>query len=180
MQAKETQMERIILGGGCFWCIEAVYERAKGVVDAQSGYSGGDGAMAHYEAVCSGHSGHAEVVQITYDPSQVDLEALLEIFWVIHDPTSLNAQGADRGTQYRSVVYYETQEQQARILASLHQAQKMFSQKIVTEVAPLEEYFAAEAYHQDYFQKNPNQGYCQAVVAPKVQKAKAHFSNRIQ
>lgn len=173
-------MEKLTLGGGCFWCTEAVYQKSLGVIAIESGYSGGDANRANYEEVCSGTTGHAEVIQITYDPDQVDLEELLEVFWVVHDPTTLNSQGADRGTQYRSVIYYQSEEEKNRILASIEKAQADFSEKIVTEVSPLGEYFKAEGYHQNYFQSNPNQGYCQAVVAPKVQKFMMNFRDMIK
>ncbi|KIM10243.1 MAG: hypothetical protein KU37_11340 [Sulfuricurvum sp. PC08-66] len=171
---------QIVLGGGCFWCIEAVYSQTIGVISAYSGYAGGAAFQANYEAVCTGVTGHAEVVQITYDEEQIDLEELLEIFWVIHDPTSLNAQGADRGTQYRSVIYYEDEETHKRIQASIAKAQSHFSKPIVTEVSKLEKFFMAEGYHQNYFAKNPLQGYCRMVVAPKVDKFKKYFSDRVR
>ena len=170
-------MEQLTLGGGCFWCVEAVYSDVIGVVRAESGYMGGDPERANYKDVCSGTTGHAEVVQITYDPDQVDREELLDIFWVIHDPTTLNQQGADRGTQYRSVIYYANDEEKEIVQASVFKAQKSFDAPIVTELSPLDEYFVAEGYHQSYFKNNPSQGYCMAVVAPKVQKFKTNFSN---
>ena len=170
-------MEKLILGGGCFWCTEAVYENVIGVFSVESAYSGGSVDNPSYQDICTGTTGHAEVIQITYDPTQVDREELLEIFWVIHDPTTLNQQGADKGTQYRSVIFYENDEQKATALASIEKVQVNFSDKIVTEVSPLMNYYPAEGYHQHYFANNPNQGYCQAVVAPKVEKFKTHFSD---
>lgn len=174
-------IKRLTLGGGCFWCVEAVYSDMLGVVGAESGYMGGDEDQANYNAVCSGQSGHAEVVQITYDEDQVDMEELLEVFWVIHDPTTLNQQGADKGTQYRSVIYYADEQEKKIIEESIIQAQKNFAPSpIVTEVSPLAEYHVAEAYHQNYFKNNPTQGYCMAVVAPKVQKFKTTFKDMLK
>lgn len=170
-------METLTLGGGCFWCVEAVYEGVIGVIKAESGYMGGDPERANYKDVCSGTTGHAEVVQISFDPDMIDREELLEIFWVIHDPTTLNQQGADRGTQYRSVIYYANDEEKEIVQASVFKAQNFFEAPIVTEISPLDEYFVAEGYHQSYFKNNPSQGYCMAVVAPKVQKFKTNFSN---
>lgn len=173
-------MQILTLGGGCFWCVEAVYANTIGVASAISGYMGGDASRANYEAVCSGTTRHAEVVQITYDEEQIDLEELLDIFWVIHDPTTLNAQGADRGTQYRSVIYYEDDTMKKRIVASINKAQAKYSAPIVTEVSVQETFFEAEGYHQNYFKNNPNQGYCQAVVSPKVEKFKNTFRDRVK
>ncbi len=173
-------MEQLTLGGGCFWCVEAVYENVIGVVRAESGYMGGDETRANYNDVCSGTTGHAEVVQITFDADQVDREELLDIFWVIHDPTTLNQQGADRGTQYRSVIYHANDEEKEIIEGSIAKAQESFADKIVTEVSPLDKYFVAEGYHQSYFKNNPSQGYCMAVVAPKVQKFKMNFMSLLK
>ncbi len=164
--------EKAVLGGGCFWCLEAVFEEVKGVKDVVSGYAGGSIENPSYDAVCSGATGHAEVVQITFDPSVVAFRDLLEIFWSIHDPTTLNRQGADVGTQYRSVIFYSDEEQKKIAEASKKEAQKRFYDPIVTEISPLVKFWPAEEYHQDYFRKNPYQGYCQAVVAPKVEKFK--------
>jgi peptide-methionine (S)-S-oxide reductase len=150
------------------------------VIKAESGYMGGDPELANYKAVCSGHTGHAEVVQITYDEDQVDMEELLDVFWVVHDPTTLNQQGADRGTQYRSVIYYANDEEKAIVEQSVLKAQKMYQDPIVTELSPLAEYFVAEDYHQSYFKNNPSQGYCMAVVAPKVEKFKKNFSDMLK
>lgn len=160
----------LTLGGGCFWCLEAVYDNVKGVESATSGYSGGQTNNPTYKEVCGGNSGHAEVVQIKFDPKIVSYEKLLEIFWQIHDPTTLNRQGNDVGTQYRSVIYYENEEQKNIAIKSRDLAQKKFSAKIVTQIEPLGKFYKAEDYHQNYFKNNPNQGYCQFVVAPKVQK----------
>jgi len=170
-----AETKKATLGGGCFWCLEAVYENVKGVKDVVSGYAGGHTENPDYRSVCSGQTGHAEVVQITYDPDQISYKELLEIFWHIHDPTTLNRQGADVGTQYRSIILYHDDEQKREAEASRAEAQKRFRDPIVTEIVPLEKFWPAEAYHQDYFKNNPYQGYCQAVVAPKVEKFKTHF-----
>ena len=171
----EKRTETATLGGGCFWCLEAVYENVKGVIDVVSGYAGGHTEHPDYRSVCSGQTGHAEVVQITYDPDVIGYEDLLKIFWTIHDPTTLNRQGADVGTQYRSVIFYHDEKQKEIAERSKKEAQKHFKDPIVTEIVPLKKFWPAEEYHQDYFRKNPYQGYCQAVVAPKVEKAITHF-----
>ena len=172
-------MAKLVLGGGCFWCVEAVYSSVKGVKRAISGYAGGARKNPSYEQVCTGATGHAEVVEIEYDESIISREALLEIFWAIHNPTTLNAQGADRGTQYRSVIYYEDEAQKEIILDSIAKASEHFSGKIVTEVSELPEFYPAEAYHQNYFARNPNQGYCQVVIAPKMQKFMTYFPEKL-
>ena len=169
------QLEKATLGGGCFWCLEAVYENVEGVTDVVSGYAGGHTQNPDYRSVCSGRTGHAEVVQITYDPNVVSYRDLLEIFWHIHDPTTLNRQGADVGTQYRSIILYHDESQKREAEASKIEAQKRFREPIVTQIVPLEKFWPAEEYHQDYFRKNPSQGYCRAVVAPKVEKFKTRF-----
>lgn len=171
--------EKIVLGGGCFWCVEAVYSRAKGVKSAISGYAGGARPNPTYENVCSGATGHAEVVEITFNPDIITFEELLEIFWVIHDPTTLNRQGADKGTQYRSVIFYLDDEQKEKAEASMADAQQHFADPIVTELSPAPTFYPAEAYHQNYFSLNPMQGYCQVVVAPKVQKFMTTFPDRL-
>ena len=162
--------ERLVLGGGCFWCIEAVYNDVKGVLNAVSGYAGGKRANPTYEHICTGVSGHAEVVDIEFDSEVISREKLLDIFFVIHNPTTLNQQGADKGTQYRSVIYYENDKDKNLILDVIKKQQSKFVSKIVTEVSELPEVYRAEEYHQNYFKLNPNQGYCQAVIAPKVEK----------
>jgi len=169
------KIDSIILAGGCFWCIEAVYSGMQGVTKAISGYANGHTPNPTYRAVCTGETGYAEAVKVEFDSDAVSLERILEVFWHIHDPTTLNRQGADKGTQYRSAIYYEDIAQKATIEKSATEAQKMFSQNIVTQVAPLESWYEAEEYHQNYFVKNPNQGYCQAVVAPKVVKFREKF-----
>jgi len=167
--------EKATFGGGCFWCMEAVFENVKGVEDVVSGYAGGHIDNPTYEAVCSGSTGHAEVVRITYDPNVVSYKELLDIFWKIHDPTTLNRQGADVGTQYRSVIFYHNDGQKRIAEASRQEVQKHFSAPIVTQIVPLTKFWPAEAYHQDYFRNNPRQGYCRAVIAPKVKKFKHYF-----
>jgi peptide-methionine (S)-S-oxide reductase len=157
-------------GAGCFWCVEAVFERLDGVLDVTSGYAGGKSPNPTYEQVCSGRTGHAEVAQITYDPSRISFERLLEVFWDSHDPTTLNRQGADSGTQYRSVIFYHDQEQKTAAERSRSEAQSKFSSPIVTEIAPLTDFFRAENYHQDYFKNNPAAPYCQFVIKPKLKK----------
>ena len=171
--------EKALLGGGCFWCLEAVYRRVKGVKSAVSGYAGGEIPDPDYRSVCSGATGHAEVVEITFDPDIVSYDAILEIFWTIHDPTTLNRQGADVGTQYRSVIYYHDAAQKAAAEASIDAAQKAFSDPVVTECLPAPRFYPAEAYHQNYFDLNPRQGYCQAVIAPKVQKFMKTFREKL-
>ena len=170
--------ETITLGGGCFWCTEAVYVRVRGVTDVESGYSNGQASRPSYEDVCTGRTGSNEVVKLTYDTDEIGLEEILEIFFVIHDPTSLNRQGNDAGTQYRSGIYYSTAEQKAVIDAFILKVSqdKTFGKQIVTEVLPLENYWPAEEYHQDFFEKNPNQGYCMAVAGPKVAKFRKTFA----
>ncbi len=173
------QKERLVLGGGCFWCVEAVYSNVNGVLHAISGYTGGKRANPSYESVCTGATGHAEVVDILFDTQIISREELLDIFFVIHNSTTLNSQGADRGTQYRSVIYYETQEEKELIMDAITKAQKNYTDTIVTEVAPLGEVYPAEAYHQNYYQRNPSQGYCQAVIAPKMQKFMNSFPQNV-
>ena len=167
--------KRLVLGGGCFWCVEAVYRDVDGVISAVSGYGGGKRKNPTYENICSGATGHAEVVDITYDAKVVSLAKLLEIFFVIHNPTTLNAQGADKGTQYRSVIYYEDELQQTQINDAIAITQDNFSSKIVTEVSPLPEIYPAEDYHQNYYNLNQTQGYCQIVIKPKIEKYKEKY-----
>ena len=175
-------METLVLGGGCFWCTEAVYVRVRGVLDVESGYCNGQTMRPTYEQVCSGRTGHNEVVKLQYDPAQVSTRELLEIFFVIHDPTTLNRQGNDRGTQYRSGIYFASPKQAAvaqKLIDELAQAQA-FDDAIVTEVLPLANYSAAEDYHQDFFERNPGQGYCLAVAAPKVAKFRQTFARLVK
>ena len=170
------------LAGGCFWCLEAVYDGLKGVVSVESGYMGGSRANPTYEQVCGGDTGHAEVVRVTFDPATVSFKELLEVFFVIHDPTTLNRQGNDVGTQYRSAIFYHTPQQKAdaeEVIARLDAA-KLWNGPIVTEVAPAAPFYVAEGYHQEYFARNAYQPYCQAVVAPKVAKFRKHFLEKLK
>jgi peptide-methionine (S)-S-oxide reductase len=171
-------LQTITLGGGCFWCTEAVYVQVNGVVDVESGYTNGRPQQPSYEDVCSGTTGHNEVVKLVYDTAQISTREILEIFFVIHDPTTLNRQGNDSGTQYRSGIYFTTPEQQsaAREVMAEMAASGVYSRPIVTELAPVDNYWAAEAYHQDFFERNPHQGYCMAVAAPKVAKFRKTFA----
>ena len=158
------------LGGGCFWCLEAVYMDLKGVIDVESGYSGGTVSNPTYNAVCGGRTGHAEVVRVEFDPSLATYRQILEVIFTIHDPTTLNRQGADTGTQYRSVIFYHSPEQEQIAKDVIAEVAKLWPAKIVTELEPAPTYYRAEAYHQEYFPHNPNQGYCAAVVGPKLAK----------
>jgi peptide-methionine (S)-S-oxide reductase len=170
------------LGGGCFWCLEAVFDDLKGVEDVASGYSGGQVRNPSYRQVCDGNTGHAEVVQVTFDPSVVSFKEILEVFFTIHDPTTLNRQGADVGTQYRSAIFYHTPEQQAtarQVIDELNAA-RIWSKPIVTEVTPLEVFYPAEDYHQEYFERNGGQPYCQFVIAPKVAKFRKQYLERLK
>lgn len=160
----------IILGGGCFWCIEAVYRRIPGVVSADSGYAGGHVDNPDYRQICTGTTGHAEVVRVTFDPDTVSLAEILEVFWRAHDPTTLNRQGADVGTQYRSVIMYADEQQKQEAERSREQAQEHFSDPIVTEIVPEATFYPAEDYHQDFYENNPRQGYCRMVIQPKLKK----------
>ena len=163
--------EIAIVGGGCFWCVEAVYQGKPGIKSVVSGYAAGQGPNPTYEDVCTGQSGHAEVVKITYEPSMISYEKIIELFWDAHDPTTLNRQGADAGTQYRSVIMYHSPEQLALAERSKAVANgTRFNGKIVTEIVPLPKFYKAEDYHQDYFRNHPGQPYCQAVIAPKLLK----------
>jgi peptide-methionine (S)-S-oxide reductase len=165
-----SKTELATLGGGCFWCTEAVIERLPGVKKVTSGYSGGTLANPTYEDVCNGDTGHAEVIQVEFDPAVITYEKILEVFFEAHDPTTLNRQGADAGTQYRSVIFYHNEEQHKAAARAKIAAQALWPDPIVTEIAPLKKFYPAEGYHQDYFRKNPNQGYCSFVIKPKVKK----------
>ena len=178
MSTPSPQTETIVLGGGCFWCTEAVFDRVQGVVGVESGYSNGQVTNPSYEQVCTGRTGHAEVVKVEFDPAQITLREILEIFFVVHDPTQLDRQGNDVGTQYRSGIYTTTPEQQqfAQDMIRQMSQEKLFGRPIVTEVKPLANYWPAEEYHQDFFERNPTQGYCLAVAAPKVAKFRKTFS----
>ena len=168
-------------GAGCFWCVEAVFQELKGVHKVESGYMGGKSPNPSYREVCSGTSGHAEVARITFDPSVISYEELLEILWTTHDPTTLNRQGADAGTQYRSVIFYHSNEQKEKALKSKNEvAPKIWSKPIVTEITEASDFYPAEAYHQDYYANNPNAGYCQIVITPKIQKVRSKFSSKLK
>ena len=175
-------LEGITLGGGCFWCLEAVYDELIGVEDVVSGYAGGSVPNPSYEAVCSERTGHAEVVQIKFDPQVTSFREILEVFFAIHDPTTLNQQGADVGTQYRSAIFYHTEAQKETALQVIEEINQagIWGSPIVTEVTPLDVFYPAEDYHQEYFRNNPNQGYCRVVVAPKVAKFRAKFANKMR
>jgi peptide-methionine (S)-S-oxide reductase len=169
------------LGGGCFWCTEAVFGELKGVIKVESGYSGGTVANPSYQQVCSGLTGHAEVVQITFDPEVVSYKELLEIFFTVHDPTTLNKQGADTGTQYRSVIFYHNGQQKAtaeQVIKEITTA-GIWDDPIVTQLEPLKTFYTAEDYHQRYFESNPAQPYCQIVIAPKVRKFREHYREKL-
>ena len=167
--------KELIVGGGCFWCTEAVFELLKGVSDVESGYANGETLDPTYTQICTGATGHAEVIKIRYDDSIITVNTLLDIFFVVHNPTTLNQQGGDRGTQYRSTILYTDEETKEAALSSLKAAQKDYSDPIVTTIEPLKCYYVAEAYHQDYYRQNPMQGYCNAVIPPKLAKLKAKF-----
>lgn len=173
--------EHATLAGGCFWCLEAVYLELKGVTSVQSGYAGGKRPNPTYEQVCSGATGHAEVVRVTYDPNVVSYKELLDVFFTIHDPTTLNRQGGDVGTQYRSAVFFETPEQErvARETIAEFTAAKVWDDPIGTEVTPLEKFWPAEEYHNNYFARNPQNPYCSVVIAPKVSKARKLFLEKL-
>jgi peptide-methionine (S)-S-oxide reductase len=170
------------LGGGCFWCLEAVFEQLRGVEKVESGYSGGDVADPSYRQVCGGDTGHAEVVQVTFDPSVVSYREVLEVFFGTHDPTTLNRQGPDEGTQYRSAIFYHgpAQKETAERLVTELNAAKVWDRPIVTEVVPFREFYKAEEYHQGYFRGNPAQPYCQVVVSPKVAKFRKRFADKLK
>lgn len=174
----QSSNQTIVLGGGCFWCTEAVYVQVRGVADVESGYCNGHARKPSYEQVCTGTTGHNEVVKLEFDPAQITLREILEIFFVIHDPTTLNQQGNDRGTQYRSGIYFSSPEQEAVAKALIQEMGQsgVYSRPIVTEVLPLTHYWPAEDYHQDYFENHPGQGYCVAVAAPKVAKFRQTFA----
>lgn len=175
-------VEQATLGGGCFWCLEPIYDALKGVTDVVSGYAGGDVPNPSYELVCTGRTGHAEVVQITFDPAVISYRELLEVFFTVHDPTTLNRQGADVGTQYRSVIFYHSPEQRATaedVIADVAR-QGWYNDPLVTQLAPYEMFYPAEDYHQQYFERNPFQGYCRVVIAPKVAKFRQKYLERLK
>lgn len=181
-EAMSPGFDTATFGGGCYWCVEAVYQELDGVISVTSGFSGGQRENPSYEQVCSGATGHAEVVQIVYDPSKISFDELLEVFWTVHDPTTLNRQGADVGTQYRSVIFYHNDEQKR--LAEKYKkelgASGAWDQAIVTEISPATTFYSAEKYHQDYYKNNPNQPYCSMVIQPKVEKFRKVFKNKLK
>lgn len=186
MMKTETQENKTtsqaLFGGGCFWCLEAVFEELRGVLKVESGYAGGTGANASYKHVCTGATGHAEVVRITFDPTVISYRELLDVFFAIHDPTTLNRQGADVGTQYRSGVFYLSPEQKREAEAAIADlnTKHVYDAPIVTQLQPAPEFFKAEDYHQGYYRANPMQGYCQFVVNPKVMKARKAFASKMK
>jgi peptide-methionine (S)-S-oxide reductase len=175
-------MKEATFGAGCFWCIEACYKELKGVVDVYPGYAGGHKENPTYEEVCNGTTGHAEVARVIYDETAIGFEELLELFWFVHDPTQLNRQGNDIGTQYRSVIFYHDAEQErlSKEYLSKLTLEKVWDKPIVTEIVPISNFYSAEAYHHNYFELNPGNGYCQAVVRPKVEKFKKVFAERLK
>ena len=175
-------MDYAVLGGGCFWCLEAVYQQLQGVRHVESGYTGGHTLNPDYESICTGSTGHAEVVKVEFDTTIISYTQILEVFFAIHDPTTLNRQGNDVGTQYRSVIYYQGAEQERIARQTIEQLEErgIYSDPIVTELSPLGVYYPAEAYHQNYFVNHPFQGYCAFVVGPKVQKFRQQFSQYLK
>jgi peptide-methionine (S)-S-oxide reductase len=182
MDKNPGALQLATLAGGCFWCLEAAYDRLTGVASVESGYMGGEMPNPSYQRVCDGDTGHAEVVQISFDPQAISFRDLLEVFFVIHDPTTLNRQGNDVGTQYRSAIFYHTpaQKQEAEAIIRELTAERAFDSPIVTELVAAEKFYMAEGYHQEYFEKNPNQPYCQYVVAPKMLKFRQKFAARMK
>src|SRR5674476_810105 len=178
---KDTGSKTVVFAGGCFWCTEAIFEELKGVEKVVSGYSGGKIANPTYEQVCTGSTGHAECTQITYNPTQITFAELLEVFWMTHDPTTLNRQGADSGTQYRSAIFYIDEDQKLEAIAykAKLEKEKIWSDPIVTEITKFEKFYPAENYHQEYYQINPNQGYCRIVITPKIEKFKKIFADKL-
>ncbi len=174
--------ERITLGGGCFWCLEPIFEVLKGVRQVDAGYSGGHVTNPTYQQVCTGNTGHAEVVQVQFDPDVITLEQILKIFFTVHDPTQLNRQGPDVGTQYRSAVLYRDEQQKKATEKVIQEIEKagIWDGSIVTEVTPFDEFYMAEQYHQEYYAKNPNQGYCRVIIAPKVAKFRKKFQDMLK
>lgn len=171
---KIMKTESIVLGGGCFWCVEALYQKVPGVQKIVSGYAGGETLHPTYKEICTGKTGHAEVIEITFDPDRADLNRIIDLFWQAHDPTTLNRQGADVGTQYRSIILFKNELQKKAAESSLQKAQAQFKNPIVTEIAPLKIFYPAEEYHQNYYQQNKDQPYCRIVIEPKFQKFKPY------
>lgn len=182
MSDKQNPLELATLGGGCFWCLEAVYVELNGVEKVVSGYAGGHVKNPTYREVCSGATGHAEVVQVSFDPAVISYADILRVFFTIHDPTTLNRQGADVGTQYRSIILYHNEAQKQTAIEVMQEitAQRLWPNPLVTELAPLDVFYPAEEYHQDYFARNPLQPYCQVVIAPKVAKFRKHYFQQLK
>lgn len=182
MTTEAKNLEKITLGAGCFWCVEAVFDQLNGVENVQSGYSGGTIKNPAYKEVCTGRTGHAEVVQITFNPEIISLEEILEVFWTVHDPTSLNRQGADVGTQYRSAIFYHNDKQKEIAEAYIKQldSEGVFEKPIVTEVTKFDAFYPAEDYHNDYYNRNGEQPYCRMVVRPKVNKFQKQFKDKLK
>ena len=181
-EVKETNYKVAVFGGGCFWCTEAIFSQLKGVKKVVSGYSGGNVANPSYKEVCTGLTGHAECTQITYDPKEISYPELLEVFWTTHDPTTLNRQGADAGTQYRSVIFYTDEEQRKEAIAYKErlEKEKIWGKPILTEITKFDRFYSAEAYHQEYYENNPNQGYCRIVITPKLEKFRKVFADKLK
>jgi peptide-methionine (S)-S-oxide reductase len=179
---QQDGMETVTLGGGCFWCLEAVFDNLKGVIAVESGYSGGPVPNPSYQQVCTGRTGHAEVVQIAFDSREISFRDILEVFFTFHNPTTLNRQGADVGTQYRSVIYYHSPEQKtmAEEVIKEVESENLWPGRIVTEVAPFEAFYVAENYHQDYYRLNGQQPYCQMVIAPKIAKLRQQYQEKLK
>lgn len=173
MSAADVKTDTAVVGGGCFWCTEAEYQTVPGIIKVESGYAGGSVPNPTYDQVCTGQTGHAEVVQITFDPAKISYEKVIDLFWKAHDPTTLNRQGADEGTQYRSIILYKNEAEKAAAEKSMAAAQKDFKKPIVTQIVPLTAFYPAEEHHQDFYKNNPNYGYSRAVIAPKLE----HFKN---
>lgn len=173
-------LEIATVGGGCFWCVEAIYQDLKGVSKVESGYSGGEIDNPSYREVCSGLTGHAEVIQVTFDRTQISYREILDVFFTVHDPTTLNRQGNDVGTQYRSVIYYHSPEQMTVAQAAKTAAGEIWDDPVVTEISPFGKFFKAEDYHQNYFKDNPNQPYCSIVIAPKVRKFRDKYKEKLK
>jgi peptide-methionine (S)-S-oxide reductase len=171
--------EKIVLGGGCFWCTEAMFKRLEGVINVKSGYTGGETKNPNYESVSKGNTGHAEVIEVEFDTKRISLEELLDVFWKIHDPTTQNRQGHDEGSQYRSIILYESEDQKKIIERSLAENSKKFENPIVTEIKKLDKFWLAEGYHQNYFENNKNTPYCQVIISPKLRYLESNFGDKL-
>lgn len=176
----DNNIQIATFGGGCFWCIDAAFRRVKGVLNVSSGYAGGEIENPSYQQICTGLTGHAEVVQLDFDSSIVSYNTLLEMFFTLHDATQLNRQGNDVGTQYRSVIYYHDEKQKAESQAMIDALQKQIREPVVTELSPLTNFYPAEQYHQDYYDENPNQGYCSILIAPKLAKFEQYYADKLK